>query len=301
MNGILNLYKEKGFTSHDCVAKLRGIFRQKKIGHMGTLDPAAEGVLPVALGKATRLIELFSDDRKTYRTVMLLGTVTDTLDLEGKVLETCEVCCDEKDAESAVFSFLGDQMQIPPMYSAIKKDGKKLYELAREGKTIEREPRPIKIFDIHIDRIELPEVEFTVECSKGTYIRSLCDDIGRKLGCGACMKYLERIKVGNFIKKDSYTLDDLEKLAAGERLEEAVLPIDELFPELEKVKTREGSGDKAAHNGNQLEAGLLNVNESPKGRFWLYDSRDNIIGIYEYKKGKYFPVKIVFEEKIDLL
>ena len=295
MNGILNLYKEKGFTSHDCVAKLRGIFKQKKIGHMGTLDPAAEGVLPVALGKATRLIELFSDDRKTYRTVMLLGTVTDTLDLEGKVLGTHEVCCSEEEVRSAVMSFLGDHMQVPPMYSAIKKDGKKLYELAREGKTIEREPRPVKIFDIHIEHTDLPETVFTVECSKGTYIRSLCDDIGAKLGCGACMKYLERIKVGSFIKENAFTLGDLEKMAAEGRLEETVLPIEALFPELEKIRTLEGAGDKAAHNGNQIEAKLLNISEAPKGRFWLYDSEDNIIGIYEYKKGRYFPVKMVFE------
>ncbi len=294
MNGILNLYKEAGFTSHDCVAKLRGIFKQKKIGHMGTLDPAAQGVLPVALGKATRLIELFNDDKKIYRATMLLGVTTDTLDTEGKILSKKEVNCSPFEATDAALSFIGDSMQIPPMYSAIKKDGKKLYELAREGIEVERKPRPITIFDLKIISVDMPEIVFDVTCSRGTYIRSLCDDIGRKLGCGACMKHLIRIQVGSFTSDKAYTLKALEDLAKKGELERAVLPITDLFPELLRIHTSK-SGDILARNGNPLKKDMLTFDGNIDGRFWLFDSDSNPIGIYEYKKGSYYPVKMIYE------
>ncbi len=181
IHGIINVYKEKGFTSHDVVAKLRGIVGQKKIGHTGTLDPDATGVLPVCLGKATKLCDLLTDKNKTYEAVLLLGKTTDTQDITGEVLEekSTEALTEEKVRE-AIEGFIGDYEQIPPMYSALKVNGKKLYELAREGKVIERKARPVKILDIQILEIDLPKVRMEVSCSKGTYIRTLCHDIGEK-------------------------------------------------------------------------------------------------------------------------
>ena len=189
IHGIINVYKEKGFTSHDVVAKLRGIVGQKKIGHTGTLDPDATGVLPVCLGKATKLCDLLTDKDKTYEAVMLLGMTTDTQDITGRILEekSTETLTADKVRE-VIESFIGDYDQIPPMYSALKVNGKKLYELAREGKVVERKARPVKILDIRIIEMDLPRVRMEVSCSKGTYIRTLCHDIGQKLGCGGPMK-----------------------------------------------------------------------------------------------------------------
>ena len=218
-DGIINVYKEKGFTSHDVVAKMRGILGQRKIGHTGTLDPAAEGVLPVCAGKGTKLCDMLTDHDKTYRAVLLLGTETDTEDTTGTVLETKETSgLTENEVQDAVLSFIGDYAQVPPMYSALKVDGKKLYELAREGKTVERKARPVKIFDIQIEKMELPEVTMTVSCSKGTYIRTLCHDIGAKLSVGGCMKELLRTKVGQFELSESLTLDELQKLKEEDRI-----------------------------------------------------------------------------------
>ena len=180
INGIVNVYKEKGFTSHDVVAKLRGILHQKKIGHTGTLDPEAEGVLPVCLGNATRLCDMLTDKDKTYRAVLLLGQTTDTQDTTGTVLSTCAEIPSEEAVRSAVTGFIGPYEQVPPMYSALKVGGKKLYELAREGKTVERQARTVQIYGITIEDIQLPRVTMTVSCSKGTYIRTLCHDIGER-------------------------------------------------------------------------------------------------------------------------
>ena len=199
IHGIINVYKEKGFTSHDVVAKLRGIVGQKKIGHTGTLDPDATGVLPVCLGKATKLCDLLTDKDKTYEAVMLLGMTTDTQDITGRILEekSTETLTADKVRE-VIESFIGDYDQIPPMYSALKVNGKKLYELAREGKVVERKARPVKILDIRIIEMDLPRVRMEVSCSKGTYIRTLCHDIGEQLGCGGCMESLIRTRVSTF-------------------------------------------------------------------------------------------------------
>lgn len=198
MNGIINIYKEKGFTSFDVVAKLRGILKTRKIGHTGTLDPDAEGVLPVCVGKATKICELLTDKTKEYEAVMLLGRTTDTQDVTGETLTQQEVRCSAKEVEKAVLSFAGDYMQVPPMYSALKVDGRKLCDLARAGVTVERAARPVHIFSIEILSIELPRVRMRVCCSKGTYIRTLCQDVGEVLGCGACMESLLRTRVGEF-------------------------------------------------------------------------------------------------------
>lgn len=192
MNGILNVYKEPGFTSHDVVAKLRGICKQKKIGHTGTLDPEASGVLPVCLGNATKLCDLLTDKDKEYRAVLLLGVETDTQDTTGQILAEKEVNADEEDVRSAILSFVGPYDQIPPMYSALKVNGQKLCDLARKGQVVERKSRRITIHSIEIEDISLPRVTMRVACSRGTYIRTLCHDIGQKLGCGGAMERLER-------------------------------------------------------------------------------------------------------------
>lgn len=227
IHGIINVYKEKGFTSHDVVAKLRGIVGQKKIGHTGTLDPDATGVLPVCLGKATKLCDLLTDKNKTYEAVLLLGKTTDTQDITGEVLEekSTEALTEEKVRE-AIEGFIGDYEQIPPMYSALKVNGKKLYELAREGKVIERKARPVKILDIQILEIDLPKVRMEVSCSKGTYIRTLCHDIGEKLGCGGCMESLIRTRVSTFRIEDAKTLDEIETLKQEGKLAELLVPIE---------------------------------------------------------------------------
>ena len=211
MDGIIAVRKEKGYTSHDVVAKLRGILHMKKIGHTGTLDPDAEGVLPVVLGKATKLAEFLTDKDKTYEAVLHLGLETDTQDMTGTVLKELPVSVTEEQVRAAVSSFLGEQQQIPPMYSALKVNGRKLYEIAREGKTVERKPRTVFFHSIEIQDMELPLVKISVTCSRGTYIRTLCHDIGKKLGCGACMEELVRTRSGQFRLEDSLTLEEIRE------------------------------------------------------------------------------------------
>ena len=196
MNGIILIDKPQGWTSHDVVAKLRGILHMKKIGHTGTLDPAAEGVLPVALGKGTRLVELLTEKEKTYEAVLRLGISTDTQDMTGAVLSEKPVTVTEEEVREAVGSFVGEQQQVPPMYSALKVNGKKLYELAREGKTIERKPRPVVFYEIRILNMELPLVRISVTCSKGTYIRALARDLGRACESAAHISALRRTASG---------------------------------------------------------------------------------------------------------
>ena len=257
IHGIINVYKEKGFTSHDVVAKLRGIVGQKKIGHTGTLDPDATGVLPVCLGKATKLCDLLTDKNKTYEAVLLLGKTTDTQDITGEVLEekSTEALTEEKVRE-AIEGFIGDYEQIPPMYSALKVNGKKLYELAREGKVIERKARPVKILDIQILEIDLPKVRMEVSCSKGTYIRTLCHDIGEKLGCGGCMESLMRTRVSTFRIEDAKTLDEIETLKQEGKLAELLVPIDVMFPSYPKITVKD-DWKAFAKNGNPLDLKML--------------------------------------------
>ncbi len=218
MNGILNIYKEAGFTSHDVVAKLRGILKQKKIGHTGTLDPDAEGVLPVCIGNATKLCGLLTEKEKTYEAVLLLGQETDTQDISGKILRIAEITVSPEAVREVIGSFRGSYEQVPPMYSALKVNGKKLYELAREGKEVERKARTVFLREISVSDIRLPEVSFAVTCSSGTYIRTLCRDIGEKLGCGGCMKKLLRTRVDRFDMKDSLRLSQIEETMAEGRI-----------------------------------------------------------------------------------
>ena len=229
INGMINVYKEAGFTSHDVVAKLRGILKQKKIGHTGTLDPQAVGVLPVCLGNATKLCDLFVDKTKEYEAVLRLGVTTDTQDLTGTVLTERPVAVGPEKAEEVLLSFLGEYAQIPPMYSALKVNGQKLYDLARQGKEIERTSRAVTIYKMDIQEIALPVIRFKVSCSKGTYIRTLCHDIGAKLGCGGAMESLKRTAAGSFQAEDALTLAQIEELRDRGKIMDAVLPVEKIF------------------------------------------------------------------------
>ena len=298
IHGIINVYKEKGFTSHDVVAKLRGIVGQKKIGHTGTLDPDATGVLPVCLGKATKLCDLLTDKNKTYEAVLLLGKTTDTQDITGEVLEekSTEALTEEKVRE-AIEGFIGDYEQIPPMYSALKVNGKKLYELAREGKVIERKARPVKILDIQILEIDLPKVRMEVSCSKGTYIRTLCHDIGEKLGCGGCMESLIRTRVSTFRIEDAKTLDEIETLKQEGKLAELLVPIDVMFPSYPKITVKD-DWKAFAKNGNPLDLKMLKeaCGQDEGTQVRLYDESGKFIAIYQWKEKKYHIVKMFFNE-----
>lgn len=292
MDGILVIRKEKGFTSHDVVAKLRGILHMKKIGHTGTLDPQAEGVLPVALGKGTRLVEMLTEKEKTYEAVLRLGIKTDTQDMTGAVLEEKEVKVSAQEVEAAVQCFLGDQMQIPPMYSALKVGGKKLYELAREGKVIEREPRPVHFYEIQILGMELPLVRLRVTCSKGTYIRTLCHDIGEKLGCGGCMEALLRTRSGRFTLEESYTLSQVEKAVQDGTISEIILSVEKVLEEYPRVCVRE-TGDRLLANGNPLSEELLKWQEKD-GWVRMCTSEGAFAGMYQWdpQRERYYPVKM---------
>ena len=305
IHGVLNVYKEKGFTSHDVVAKLRGIAGQKKIGHTGTLDPDAEGVLPVCLGKATKLCDLLTDKDKTYEAVMLLGITTDTQDISGTILEEKSTDGITKDmAEEVIRGFVGDYDQIPPMYSALKVQGKKLYELARQGIEVERKARRVRIIDIEILEADLPRVRMSVTCSKGTYIRTLCDDIGQKLGCGACMEKLLRTRVERFKIEDSLKLSEIQELKDQGKLETILLSIDSMFPDLAKVTLDEATSC-AVKNGNIFyREGICRVSPDKnefddEEKVLVYDDMERFVAIYQYhEENKYFKiVKMFFDGK----
>ncbi len=302
MNGIINIYKEQGYTSHDVVAKLRGILRMKKIGHTGTLDPDAVGVLPVCTGRATKLCGMITDWGKTYEAVMLLGTRTDTQDISGNILSQTEVNVTKIQIMDVIGSFTGEYDQIPPMYSALKHNGKKLYELARQGIEIERKPRRVNIKSILINDINLEDndktVTFTVECSKGTYIRTLCEDIGNRLGCGACMQSLKRTRVGSFSIDNSYTLSQIEQMVQAGKTDEILTPIDEMFSDSRKIIISQ-EYDKLLYNGNKLPynsiQGKNDVQHNEDEQVRVYDKNDEFIGVYRFKENEFVPVKMFYQ------
>ncbi len=283
VNGIINIKKEKGYTSHDVVAKLRGIVGQRKIGHTGTLDPDATGVLPVCLGKATKLCDLLTDKDKTYETVLLLGVETDTQDTTGEILNQSEANVTEEEVKACVMSYVGEYDQVPPMYSALKVNGKKLYELAREGKTIERKSRKVKIHQIELLEMNLPEVRLRVNCSKGTYIRTLCHDIGQELKCFGCMKELVRTQVSRFNIEESLTLGEVQTLKDSGRLLECIKPLEEVFEDLVQV-TLDPIMDFVALNGGTINVEQMIIREQWKNQQELavYSSKGEFIGIYNY-------------------
>ncbi len=300
IHGVINIYKEKGYTSHDVVAKLRGIVGQKKIGHTGTLDPDAVGVLPVCLGKATKLCDMLTDKSKTYEAVLLLGKETDTQDITGEVLKERETDhLTEEEVKACILGFVGNYDQVPPMYSALKVNGKKLYELARAGVEVERKSRRVEIYDIRILEMNLPRVRMEVHCSKGTYIRTLCHDIGQNLACGGCMEALKRIQVGPFLIADSVTLKEVEQYRDENRLAELIRPIEDMFDGYEKV-TLKPEFCSLVYNGNfflskHVEELMLFADGqmvrvyNPEGRF---------LAIYQYQQENHqFRIEKMFYSK----
>ena len=274
INGIVNIYKEKGYTSHDVVAVLRKVVGQKKIGHTGTLDPDATGVLPVCLGRATKVCELLTDHDKTYEALLLLGKTTDTQDISGEVLEERDPGnLTEEEVRSCIESFIGEYDQ-----------------------TVERKSRKVQIHGIRILEMNLPHVRMEVDCSKGTYIRTLCHDIGEKLQVGGCMEELERTKVGRFLKEDAVTLDEVrQKMEQGEGAE-LFTPLDQIFAELPAVTVTDAKA-WMSYNGNDLsERFLLEKEEWTDGQeVRVYDSRKNFIGLYQYRAPKkLFHIKKMF-------
>lgn len=302
-NGIMNVYKEAGFTSHDVVAKLRGICKQKKIGHTGTLDPEAVGVLPVCFGSGTKLCDMLTDWDKEYIATLRLGVVTDTQDLTGQVLfhaeeETLSALTQEQVRE-CILGFLGDYEQIPPMYSALKVNGKKLYELARAGKEVERKPRAVQIRELEILQMNLSTVRFRVVCSKGTYIRTLCHDIGEKLGCGGAMASLIRSRVGIFGLEEALRLSEIEKLRDENKISNIIVPPDVVFGDCREVKVT-SVARRLLENGNKIPAGMLADSSLLRGkeRLRMYDEEGRFYGIYEYHAGakEARPVRMFLSE-----
>lgn len=294
-NGIINIYKEQGYTSFDVVAKLRGILKMRKIGHTGTLDPDATGVLPVVLGSATKLVDMLTDKKKEYIATLRLGITTDTLDITGTVLSENTPDVSEGEVRDAILSFIGPQLQTPPMYSAIKVNGRKLYELAREGIEIERQKRSIEIFDIEILDMSLPDIRLRVECSKGTYIRSLCADIGDRLSCGAVMTSLMRTKSGDFAIDRAYTLREVEEAAAGGRVEEMITPVDYCFMDYAGV-TVAGDIYKTVRNGNMIRKADIarEMTEGDRSFVRIYDAEGNFLAVYETGKPGLYKVHKMF-------
>lgn len=308
-HGIMNVYKEAGFTSHDVVAKLRGICKQKKIGHTGTLDPDAVGVLPVCLGSGTKLCDMLTGETKEYIARFRLGITTDTQDISGKLLEEKEVGVCEEQVREMLSHFVGEQQQVPPMYSALKVGGKKLYELAREGKEVERKARPITIYELELLKAEHPEYEIRVTCSKGTYIRTLCHDLGQALSCGAVMTSLVRSRVGEFRLENAKPLSELQELADQGRLWEAVIPVEEMFHSLSAIRVSDGA-QKALLNGNQMKRSEVLIKEDTESigkmpeefpvdqeEYRVYSADSRFCAIYRYEGGRklFTPVKMFLE------
>ncbi len=284
-NGILIVDKPAGWTSQDVVAKLRGVFHEKRIGHGGTLDPMATGVLPVFVGRATRAVEFFEHADKTYLAALRPGIVTDTQDSTGNVLKQCEAQVTETQLAAVLPQFLGPQEQLPPMYSAVKIGGKKLYELARAGKEVERRPRGITIFSLDLCGREEEDFLLRVHCSKGTYVRTLCHDIGAALGCGACMSALRRVQAGAYEITQAVPLEEIVYEAAPERL---LLPVDSLFAGLPAL-TLAPWQEKKCRNGAAFAA------EISGGKWRLYAPSGEFLALGEASGGTVRTVKSFFE------
>jgi tRNA pseudouridine55 synthase len=286
LNGIINIRKEKGYTSHDVVAVVRRILKQKKVGHTGTLDPDAEGVLPICVGKATKLADYIMNSGKTYQAEITFGAETTTQDSSGDITKCYNIDFDEEKIRKAVESFKGEYMQIPPMYSAIKVNGKKLYELARKGQTVERKARKVKIYDIKIDKFLPPDkIVITVDCSKGTYIRTLSEDIGKKLDFGGYMSYLCRTRSSAFKIENSITLSELEKLCEDGKISQAVMKMEDALFEYKKVHA-ENKADKLMHNGGKIYDYFLDENITVGETVIAFDSKNQLNGIYIVENDK---------------
>ena len=288
MNGIILIDKPQGWTSHDVVGKLRGILHERRIGHSGTLDPLATGLLVVFIGRATRAVEFAEADRKEYVAGLRLGMNTDTQDITGRIISKETDIPDEPEVRIAIERFRGELEQIPPMYSAVKIGGKKLYELARKGESIERKPRHITIFGLEITGRSDNDYILDVVCSKGTYIRTLCHDIGAALGCGGCMSSLRRTKSGVFSVDNAYTIAEIQEAADRGEEEKLLLPIDTLFAGYTKLSVDADSEKK-------LKNGCIINTSSPDGRFRVYSEDGEFLLLGDVKGGVMKTVKNFFE------
>ncbi|MGL4798519.1 MAG: tRNA pseudouridine(55) synthase TruB [Cellulosilyticaceae bacterium] len=279
IHGIINIYKEKGFTSHDVVAKARGILRERKIGHTGTLDPDAVGVLPICIGKATKVVPFLTDADKCYEAEVILGAYTTTEDATGELLETYPVNVTKEQVEEVIQSFIGPYIQTPPMYSAIKVNGVRLYELARKGIVIDRPSREVTIYSCDLlEWLDDTRFKIRVQCSKGTYIRTLCTDIGKTLGCGAHMGELKRTRVGTFLIEDSLTLQQLE--ATKEDISQCLWPIEGIFEKYPKVIVAKAF-DKVTYNGNPLPFEAIQGLGEKMTKVQVHHETDGFLGIYD--------------------
>lgn len=283
LTGVINIYKEKGYTSHDVVAILRGKLKEKKIGHTGTLDPEAEGVLPICIGKATKLASLITDGQKQYIANVKFGATTTTQDHTGEILNKYKYLFNKEDVTNVVNSFQGECLQVPPMYSAIRVDGRRLYELAREGKVVERKKRKIHIYNIEIiEWIDNEQITIKVDCSKGTYIRTLCEDIGQKLGYGAYMNGLVRTKSSDFNISDSIKISEIDNFIEQGQINELMIGLDKILEIYPKIYTND-SKDKTVVNGSKITIKDIsdnNVNLIDNTIFRVYTSNALFIGLY---------------------
>lgn len=285
MNGIVIVDKPQGWTSQDVTARLRRVYATRRIGHGGTLDPMATGVLPVFVGRATRGVEFFEHAEKTYDTVLLLGRTTDTQDVTGATLAEKAVHLSPADIERVLPRFRGDILQVPPMYSALKVNGKKLYELARKGQEVERQPRPITVFELTNLGFDGTRLSLRVKCSKGTYIRTLCQDIGDALGCGGCMEALRRVRAGEYGIEDAVPL---EQLLESETPEQYLRGLDTMFAHCPAV-TLTPNQEKRCRNGNPFSSPL------PQGTYRAYSQSGEFLMLAKVEDGVMTTIKSFFE------
>ena len=302
MDGILNVYKEKGYTSHDVIARLRGILHQKRIGHTGTLDPMAEGVLPVCLGSATKLCDFLTDKEKTYEAQAVLGVSTDTLDATGEVMaraprEAVEAVTRER-LEAVLPDFTGEIVQLPPMYSAVWVDGRRLYDLARHGETVERPERHVTVRQLELTGADLPAFTLKIRCGKGTYVRSLIADIGDALGVGACLTGLVRTQSGVFGIDTCARLSEVETAMADGSVGKMILPVDLPFSDCPAARVTTDDAEKLLRNGNPLRASALSgaPKDAPLVRVYEADGRFAAVYTWKKEKNRFMPVKMFLSE-----
>lgn len=288
MNGIILVDKEQDWTSNDVVSKLKGILHQRRIGHSGTLDPMATGLLVVFVGRATRAVEFAEGHDKSYRAGLRLGTVTDTQDISGTVLRQTESTVSEDELKTALESFKGPQLQVPPMYSAIKVKGRRLYDIARAGGEVERKARPVTIHDISLEGRDGEDWVLDISCSKGTYVRTICHDLGEKLGCGACMSSLRRTCAGGFSVDQAHKLSEIQRYADEGRVEQLLIPVDGLFKEYEKC-TATASAEKRIRCGNEYKTQL------PDGEYRVYSETGEFLMLGKAENGMMKTIKSFFE------
>ena len=288
MNGILLIDKPEGWTSHDIAAKLKGMLRERRIGHSGTLDPMATGLLVMFVGRATRAVEFAEAQSKRYIAGLRLGVSTDTQDTTGNILRSCEASVTREALADAIKPFIGDIMQIPPMYSAIKINGQKLYDIARRGGEVERKPRPVTIHGIEILGGEKADWTLDVECSKGTYIRTLCNDIGESLNVGGCMSSLRRIRAGEFSVDDAHSIEDVQRAKEAGDVESLLIPVDSLFSRAEEY-TVSGGSERKLRCGNDFSCAVSD------GKYRVYSQAGEFLALCRAANGRMKTIKSFFE------